>query len=205
MDATGVVDAGLFVERLNAALEELGDAGPRLRARVVATLLDAFATRSLADLREQVRVDFTPHVLGLTDYRLRAFVDRAMNGALAETAWLDGVASLVAGRRLDAWEDTTLDAFSFEVRELAQRLARWLALARTNAAAKASVMAVHLTAPDGRQTSFFVRSDGAAPGRERVMEGIRRLLEDHPAGSVVLAELLAERHARDMAEHTEDA
>ncbi|KQO70629.1 hypothetical protein [Methylobacterium sp. Leaf88] len=188
----GAIDAARLAESLDIALLEMDEAEPRLRAQVRGATLDAFGLRSIEDLRRQVQADFAPHLLMLREYRLRAFVERVLNRDADEDQLLDSVASLLAGKRLTSWDDQSLDRYTFEVRELAQRLARWLALARVAQAGRTPVAGVHLTSADGSERSFFVQERARAPGRRAVATEVRRLLQGRTDASMILAELLAE-------------
>ena len=75
-------------------------------------------------------LDYEDHRLELGSYELRAFVDRALKDDVDDEAWIDGVAGLVVGKRLEGWDDTLVDHFGFEMRGMAQKLARRLALIR---------------------------------------------------------------------------
>lgn len=192
LDEHGKVDADQLVEKLDLALTELSDAEPKLRRQVEAATLDAFTVRKISDLRDQIRLDYGPHLLQLRDYRLRSFVDRVMKDEMDELAWLDSIASLLAGRRLSSWDDQALDRFTFETRDLAQRLARWLALARVTAAQRSTVAGVHLTSTDGSEKTIFVRRSGEAHGRSEVLQTVRGILAGRTDADVILAELFAE-------------
>lgn len=181
-----------FAERLDIALCEITEAGPRLASLVRAAVLDAFSTRSVTDLRRQIELDYGPHLLLLREYRLRAFVERTLNASLEEPAWLDSVASLLLGKRLASWDDHSLDKFTFEVRELAQRLARWLALARVGHAGRLPVAGIHLTSSDGAERSFYIQRRPAAPGRVDAIKVVREALGNRPDADLILAELLVE-------------
>lgn len=189
------VDVDAFVERLNAALDELSDAEPKVRALTTAALVDAFGVRSRAALREQVIADYGPHLLGLTDFRLRQFVDRAMADGVDEPRWLDGIAGLLAGRRPDNWNDASLETFAFEVRDLADRLARWLVATRRGIAAGTAIRTVHVVSPDGREQVVVVRPGRQSGAAEEVARQIRRLTANLPDADRLLGALLAERLA----------
>ncbi len=196
----GAIDPTTFVSSLDIALTQMAEALPALRKRATASVIGAFGVQSVAKLRQQIEADYQDHLLELGDHSLRAFVDRAMNSDLSEEAWLDGVASLVVGRRLEAWRDDTHDSFGFEVRALAQRLARRLAQIRQSKAQAAPITGVHLTAPDGTEQSMFVRT-GSGAGETRAGE-IRKLLHEASDPDALLLELLAERmaaHSREIA------
>jgi hypothetical protein len=196
LDECGAIDTELFCERLDLACSALADAEPKLRRQAEAATLEAFAVANVAELRGQIRLDYGRHASKLQEYRLRSFVDRAMNEELDQVAWIDSIASLLAGRRLSSWDDQALDRFTFETRELAQRLARWLALARIDTANRLPVAGVHLTSSDGNERSVFIRRRGAAPGRAELLAQLRGLLRERDDADVILAELLAELPAK---------
>ena len=127
---TDGIDVERYTLQLDVALTELGDALPTLRSQVEASVLHAFGTRNLGELRRQMALDYEDHLLELGSYELRAFVDRALKDDVDDEAWIDGVAGLVVGKRLEGWDDTLVDHFGFEIRGMAQKLARRLALIR---------------------------------------------------------------------------
>lgn len=196
----GAIDPSAFVTSLDLALTGIGDAFPTLQKRAAGVLIEAFGTRSLGKLRQQIELDYQDHLLELGDRMLRTFVDRAINPELGDAAWLDGIASLIAGRRLEAWEDDTLDGFAFEVRSMAQRLARRLAQIRESKAQAAPVAAVHLLGPDGAERSMYlrVRESEAEP----LVDDIRKLLANADDPDILLLQLLDERIAARHREKT---
>ena len=155
-------DEGVDVERyaavLDHALTQIADSLPQLRLQVEVRLRDAFGAKSLSGLRKQIRADYEDHLMELGDYKLRAFIERAMNDELSEDLWLDGVASLLVGKRLESWEDALLDQFGFEVRRIAQELARRLAALRIAEAKSAPVTAIHITTSNGEDRSYFLHT-----------------------------------------------
>lgn len=128
--------------------------------------------------------------LELGSYELRTFVDRALKNDLDNTAWIDGVSGLVVGKRLEGWDDTLVDHFGFEIRGLAQKLARRLMLIRDEKTRGAPVTAIHLTTSDGKERSLFLRDGGDED--EALKAHMRDALAraDHPGA--VLVELLGE-------------
>ncbi len=185
---------GIDVERyavvLDSALTQIDDALPALRSQATAHARSAFGTRSLKHLRQQVRFDYESHLLELGSYELRAFVGRALNDELSDSTWLDSIAGLVVGKRLDSWDDASLDQFGFEIRGMAQKLARHLAMIRENQARAAPLTAIHVTRSDGTDRSLFVR-DGADTDKA-LAERVRKLLADARRPDALLVELLAE-------------
>ena len=192
-DAEGGFDAGTFVERLNATLQEIADSGPTTRRLAEAALLDAFGVGSPDALRDQLKADYGAHLLKLTDRRMRAFVDRAAGREHEVDRWLDGIAGLLCGRRIDSWEDGHADQFAFEVTSVAQRLTRWLAAIRAETAASVPVISVHVVGTDGGEHTLVVRPGSPGGAARRQMDRIRAVLGDGPEVGEALAHLVAER------------
>ncbi len=184
------IDVERYTLRLDMALTELDDALPTLRSQAAASVTHAFGARSVGELRQQMRLDYEDHLLALGSYELRAFVDRALKGDVGDEAWVDGIAGLVVGKRLEGWDDTLVDHFAFEVRGVAQKLARRLALIREGTARAAPVTAVHLTTSDGRERSLFLREGPQEDGV--VKERMRVILADAERPEAVLVDVLGE-------------
>ncbi len=191
----GAVNVEMFATALDVALVDIADAFPSLRKKAEAHLLDAFAARSLSELREQIRTDYAGQELELRDFGLRGFVDRALNPETTHQAWLDGVASLVTGRRLESWDDDTVDTFGYEVRALAQRLARRLALIRESRAQKSPITAVHVTSSDGTERSMYVRTTGNGLASSPTAKEMREVLRQSDSPGALLVALLSEQLA----------
>ena len=192
-------DAGVDTERyamvLDHALTQLADALPQLRLQVEVRLLDAFGAKSLSGLRQQIRADYVDFLLQLGDYKLRAFIERAMNDELSEELWLDGVASLLVGKRLESWEDTLLDQFGFEVRGIAQELARRLAALRVADAKAAPVTAIHITTSNGEDRSYYLHT-GKGPDAKataKLRSALKNIERPEALLIDVLQEILSER------------
>ena len=190
--ADGVVDAPLYAERLDEAVGAIASATPLLRRRARAAAADAFRTRDADALRAQLEADYGPHRLDLTEPRLRAFVDRATAIDVDEDRWLDGIAGLLTGKRPDAWSDTAIDEFSYEIRVTADRLAKWLALARKRRAADAQLYSVHVVGVDGGEEVVVVRRDRPNPRLAKRMAQVRDALGDGADAAEILAQLIAE-------------
>jgi hypothetical protein len=189
----GVIDATLYAERMDEAIAAIDGATPLVRRRAAAATADAFGTRNIEALQAQIEVDYGPHRLHLTEPRLRAFVDRASAPDLTADRWLDGIAGLLTGRRPDAWSDTTIDEFCYEMRVIAGRLARWLALARTRRAVSAELYSVHVVGVDGREDVVVVRRDRQTSAVAARLAKVREALGEDPIAMEVLAQLMAER------------
>ena len=187
---TDGIDVERYTLQLDVALTELGEALPRLRSQVEARVLHAFETRNLGVLRRQMALDYEDHRLELGSYVCRAFVDRALKDDVDDEAWIDGIAGLVVGKRLDGWDDTLVDQFGFEIRGMAQKLARRLALIREANGRAAPVTAVHLTASDGTERSLFLRDGADEDGPLKAR--IRNVLAQAERPDAVLVDLLGE-------------
>ena len=179
-----------YTSTLELAVTQIADALPALRSQAATCLLNAFGTRSLTQLRQQIRLDYEDHLLALGSYELRTFVDRARNDELSDDAWLDGIAGLVVGKRLDSWDDALLDHFTIAIHGMAQKLARCLAMIRESQARAAPVTAIHLTTSDGIDRSLFIR-DGVGAD-DALTDKVRKLLPDAHRPDALLVGLLAE-------------
>ena len=187
INETGI-DEDRYAETFDTALRELEEALPRLRSRASEHVRSAFGARSLKKLREQLRLDYEDHLGKLGDYKLKAFVERAMNQDLNETLWLDRVASLLVGKRLEGWDDTHLDQFGFEVNAVAQELARRLAILRKEAAGTTPITAIHITTSGGADRAYFLH-EGSEVDKE-IADKLRHILAGVDRPEAVLIEVL---------------
>ncbi len=181
-----------FMETLNAALEEISDAPRHLRSKAVAGITDAFGARSLGGLRLLVREQYGPHRLQLNDYRLRAFVDRASESEMSDDAWLDGVASLLTGKRLDGWGDDTADTFTFESKAIAGRLLRWLAHMKEKGEGDSKLLTVHVVDTAGHERMTVVRPGILTAASASLVKDIKSLLSRANDPASVLAHVMAD-------------
>ena len=191
-DAVGTdgIDVERYKLQLDVALTELDHALPRLRSQIEASVLHAFGMRDLGELRRQIARDYEDHRLDLGSYECRAFVDRALKADVDDENWVDGIAGLVVGKRLESWDDSLIDRFGFEIRGMAQKLARRLALIQEGNARAAPVTAIHLTTPDGKERSLFLRNGAGEDGTLKAR--IRCVLAQAEHPDAVLVDLLGE-------------
>ena len=198
---TDGIDVKRYALQLDVALTELDDALPVLRRRVEASVLHAFGAKSLGELRRQVALDYEDRLLELGSYELRAFVERGLKDDIDDAAWIDGIAGLVVGKRLEGWDDTQVDHFAFEIRDVAQKLARRLAHIRETNARVSPITAIHLTTSDGRERSLFLR-DGADEDAA-LKARIRNVLAQTARPDAVLVDLIGEMMGTDTQESAE--
>ena len=188
----GLVDVEHFVESLDKALVELGEATPKLRMRAAVVAQHAFGVSSLGELRSQIQKDYEPYRLKLYDYRLRAFVERALNKDVSDDRWLDGIAGHLTGQRPDNWEDGMFEKFAFEIREVAEILLKWLIIVGAGETQNADLRSVHVVGVDGREKVVVVRLDRPNPLLESRLSAVREVLGNVPETMEVLGQLLAE-------------
>lgn len=184
------IDIARYTSSLDRALTQMDNALPELRRQVQANILTGFGAPSLGRLRERMKLDYEDCLPGLGNYELRAVVERVLKEPVDEDTWIDGVAGLVVGKRLDSWDDTMLDHFGFEIRSVAQKLARRLALIRESGGRAAMLTAIHLTTADGEERSLFLH-DGAI-GDRRIRDKMRGMLAEAERPDAVLVGLLDE-------------
>ena len=196
----GAVDIEHFVESLNKALLELENATPLLRSRAVAAALQAFGAQDLRALRSQVQKDYAPHRTDLNDYRLRVFIERAVNTDAPPDRWLDGIAGHLTGHRPDNWTDDMLEKFGFEIGVVASSLEKWLALSTTNKARSSDLTSIHVVGMDGGERVVVVRRVKPKPHLETRLRRVRKAIGNEPDAVEVLAQLLAEYTNADIGE-----
>ncbi|MEW6451326.1 MAG: hypothetical protein AB1490_11780 [Pseudomonadota bacterium] len=180
-----------FIDVLDEALGDIADAPRRLRAKAETVLLEAFDAPTLSALREIVRNEYAPHRLQLSEYRLRSFVERATESSLTDDVWLDGIASLLTGKRFDAWQDDTVDAFGFESKAIATKLFRWLAHMREQVASDAKIVTVHVVDTSGQVNMVVVRPGSLAKESEKKVGEIRKILAGTKDPAMVMAHVMA--------------
>ena len=194
----GTIDVDAYLESLDAALREIGAAAPKLRTQAAATAGDAFGAGDLATLRSQLRDDYGARPLDLVDGRLQTFVERAIDADASDEQWLDRITGIIVGRRLDRWDDHTLNRFQMEIRALAGNLARWRALTEGQPARTQDLRSVHVVGLDGRERVVVVHRDRPNPRLQVRLDAVREALGNEPQAVEVLGQLLAEyaeRHA----------
>jgi hypothetical protein len=183
-----------FIIALDASFRELSNAEPLLRKEVENAVLDAFAAPTTESLRARITRDCGPHRKGLAEYRLRAFVDRTV-GEMSNDKWIDSIAGLIEGRRLEGWQDPTIDHFVVEIRALAQQLGKWLALMRGRIAFTNPVASVHVVAPDGNEEMVIVENGEVTAQLQEKLRALRKLLGNSQDARAILAQLLVENVA----------
>ena len=188
----GTVNVGHFVEKLDSALLELENATPLLRSKAADAAQKAFGEPDLNAVRIQIQDEYAPHRSRLSDYRLQVFLDRAINNELSRDRWLDGVAGHLAGMRPDNWADDTLGKFEFEIRNVADNLAKWLKLVKTKQNRPVDLTSVHVVSIDGREQVVVVRRDRPNPHLETRLRAVREVLDNEPQAVEVLGQLIAE-------------
>jgi hypothetical protein len=186
-----------LIELLNQSFQEISDAPLHLRSKAQTGLLEAFDAPSIKKLRVLISAEYGPHHLKLTDYRLRAFVDRSSDARTSDDSWLDGVASLLTGKRLDAWQDDTADTFTFEVKAIAGRLMRWLVHMREQVGTGAKLLSVHIVDTAGHERMTVVRPGVLNASSAALVAEIKTLLSRSNDPASVLAHVMADRLASD--------
>ena len=185
------IDLGRFIGALNAALRDLSDAERSLRIEVEGAILEAFVAPDIESLRNRIKRDCGPYLENIAEYQLHAFIDRSMQ-EMPNDKWIDSIASLLEGRRLENWEDSTIDHFVLEVRVLAQRLARWRAFMRGKIAFTEPVASVHVVDPNGNEELVVVENGQMSSRMQERLGKLREVLGNFPDNRVVLAQLLVE-------------
>ena len=188
----GAIDVDRFVATLSTTMHELEEATPALRNRAVAAAVEAFGVEDLTALRAQIKNDYEPHRNDISEYHLRAFIERASKVDTSPDRWLDGIAGHLTGTRPDNWSDHTLDEFRSRIGLVAGNLSRWAVLARIPAARRSDLRSIHIVGPDGREHTFVVRRRRPIGALQRRFVAVREALGPEPEAIEVLGQLLAE-------------
>jgi hypothetical protein len=114
-----------FVKVLKQSLDELRNAYPALQDRIRKQLQDAFhLQKSSRESRQAIAIRSERVLLTVTEPKLRAFCLRLMDSALAESDWLESIASFLALKPPSKWHDVEEDLFNTEIAEVATRFHR---------------------------------------------------------------------------------
>lgn len=117
------------MQAIRQAMVELSTSERQLRNRIVGVLAGVFAiSGDLATVRQQLMQECSSRTSELIDFKLKAFVLRCADAGLTDERWLESVASLLAQKPLDSWDDTTLALFEDEAKAMAIRFRKWIGL-----------------------------------------------------------------------------
>ena len=192
LSADGIIDIDLFVGSLDGALLEIDEATRLLRSRAVTVVQQVFGVPDLPTLRAQLRADYEARRSQLNDYRLRVFIERAVNENTTPDRWLDGIAGHLTGQRPDNWSDEMLGKFEIEIRATAGNLTRWLALTKKEDTPSEDLRSIHVVAIDGSERVIIVRRNRPNPYLAQRLSAVRAALGTEPQALEVLSHLLAE-------------
>ncbi|MEI7899379.1 MAG: hypothetical protein WCK89_03945 [bacterium] len=158
--------------RLRTALHDIRSAYTKLIERLGFAICAAFdvATGWPAG-RSMVAKRATQLATTVTDPSLRAFVLRLADDALADRAWIESVANLLARKSPERWNDIDETEFSHQLQVSAERFKRTeLALLGAGRKLNSSACHISLTKGDGSEVSDFVSWDGLDENRIRPLE-----------------------------------
>jgi len=192
------LQAELFLDKLNAALNELNQADQKLRSEIQNILADALQLGgTTAEVRARIQQDYLPFLSALKEYKLKAFLTRAADPGLSDDGWVDSNATLLAGRILPHWQDETLEAFRSEAEAFGGRLRRWISLmiGRTKTPpSNTNLASVTVINSDGNETALAVLKKGKLPRKlQNLKDQVKSILSADPSNaSIVLAHVLAE-------------
>lgn len=114
---------------IRQAMVELSTAERQLRNRIVGILGGVFAiSGDLPTVRQQLMQECSNRTGELIDFTLKAFVLRCADAGLTDERWLESIASLLAQKPLESWDDTTSTLFENEAKAMATRFRKWVGL-----------------------------------------------------------------------------
>jgi len=185
-----------FAAEFKSAVEEINGAEGALRTETLLILTSNFGVRGGASqLRNHLESNFGPYRDVLGDHKLKSALNRALDRALADDAWLDSIAAFLGDRTLTLWSDETLGKFRAEAVAFAGQLKRWAALMLEHGDKQAetgSLVRIRVTAASGREHTLLV-TKGATVTADQMKKAIREVVELNPdEAPLALAEALAE-------------
>ncbi len=99
-----------------------------VREKILGVLgLDAGASRETRRKHWQLIADFT------TDYQVKSFLQRALEGDPADLSWAEPIATIVRGKTPVSWSDQDVQEFEFRLKELQRRLQNVMKIADAGA------------------------------------------------------------------------
>jgi len=192
--ANNVYEGQLFADDLVDGLTEICAAERRLRDEIVQALGNAFGiTGPIRSIRSRLQEECASIATELADFRLRSFLIRCADVALTDDKWLESIASLVAKRPLESWDDQTILEFREEVEALASRYKRWIGIVMQKGRhqeATQRFLGVTLTTPLGEEESVIVTtSDRSNEIAEKLLNQLR---EKYGQDQSLVASVLAQ-------------
>jgi hypothetical protein len=194
------------VEDVRDGLEELVQSYPSMLRRLTELMLAELqvpnmSPQAIAELR--ARADNVMQVSG--DFRLNAFVGRLASFS-AESADIEGIASLAANKPPRDWTNPDLDSAAVELMDLAQKFIRSENFARVKGRVDKRHALAIVVGVNGRPAPVHAEFEVADSDREGIEEIIARLESVVDAGDEqkrrLLLAALAELSARYMLENT---
>jgi hypothetical protein len=177
----------LFVERLDAAVNELRACYPRLLEAIRAELLTALAASDRASLAERAAgLAFRIH-----DQQLRTFVGRLADAVLSEDVWTEALGGAVVGKPPSRWRDDDVAMWRSKLAELASQFQRVEATVFGDGSSPRSAVRVSLTRSDGHERAVVLQIGDLTEGQEGMLQTIVRLAAEADLSLDKVAALLS--------------
>lgn len=198
-------DIDRFFTVLRGALAELQNAYPQLLKRLSKLLMEAFSlTGSLAEARRAIEHDGRLVLNMAVDARFKSFLMRAVEADADEATWAESIATLLANRPPNAWDDRDQARFEVELTAIARSFQHFKVLAFEMKKAGQSMLngdpgmlRVSVTTPSAGECERVVRVPAeyrpqAEHAKAEVLEVLDRaqLLKRKDVSVALLAQLL---------------
>jgi hypothetical protein len=193
-------DADRFAEALGDTVLELQACYDQLIKRLSQALLGSFDFRgSVAEFRVQFGARARAVEHALVDNQLKLFVRYVADPALAERAWIESVAAILAKKAPERWRDADEEEFHHRLAALSSQFIRTEGVGFNGKAIDPErlgrVVCLTLTRPDGREVRQVVHwpaKDDSAVAKAK--EELRRRIEElGPAGLAAAAQFVWEK------------
>ena len=142
-----------FVQQLRLTLEELRSAFPDLLRRLGEALSNELKSPALPTARKMLSQRSRALLMSATEVRLKSFCLQLADDTMADTQWIEAIASLVCSKPPAKWLDRDLDLFLRELAHLAGSFLRLEALlfSRTRSGHGGKSFRVAITQQDGEE------------------------------------------------------
>lgn len=182
--------AARFVERLAAAIAELGGCYPALLDRMRTEV--AGALNSTGNPREDAAARATPLVFRVKEQGLRTFVQRLADRVLSDDAWIEAIGGALLGKPPSRWLAQDVSTWQARLEDIASTFLRLEATAFGSQPHQKRAVRLALTHIDGREHVSIVGIDEPSPEEELFTRSILQLIERNGAPAAQILARLAD-------------
>lgn len=192
----GKSEISAFAQELRKCIDELRSVYERLIDRVCRRLLEEFSlSTSVTDARVVLAERASHLLVAVTQQQLRSFCLCLADNNLSTSKWIESLASLVASKPPNRWNDKDEVIFDQELHHLVGlflRLESMIFDTQTSVTSNGKAVRLTITRPNGEEVNQVVRySDADGERLKDLKKDLSRLLANAgPIGMVAMSELI---------------